>query len=417
MTCEHGKVSDPDKRQYRLINESTWNLVEELFPGAITLKPTDTCNICKTNKESKNVTKTAAQDWYDEVNKESNLKALLKADRGKAGIPVLVDFVQPTKFHLVEREGVERWRSLVSSAKEGVIDVNNPFLPQEFLRENNTRREGTRCDHNKALVPRLIRDAIEGKEVKEMFGRYGQSQDGGGVLVLKGDQCSIEDGKEILICEVISDQELKDLNKSLVNYNKAKKELMDTDKDNDCGTPNLRSLNSFTRSSPFEVKFQPDMCEECMEKICKNSLESRKNFTNKAIRVIILAANHSVPGKVEDGGSSSSEKNEDDLIEIFQEGDAVKVDSQDTKSGGLLGAVPINVSPATSSRRSSRQQSKNKAHDILVDSSDMLGKLRLKVLQICNLSPYGQHIYLKGVELPVDKNTDTIASLKVLAGR
>lgn len=154
-----------------------------------------------------------------------------------------------------------------------------------------------------------------------------------------------------------------------------------------------------------------------MEKICKNSLESRKNFTNKAIRVIILAANHSVPGKVEDGGSSSSEKNEDDLIEIFQEGDAVKVDSQDTKSGGLLGAVPINVSPATSSRRSSRQQSKNKAHDILVDSSDMLGKLRLKLLQICNLSPYGQHIYLKGVELPVDKNTDTIASLKVLAGR
>ena len=325
---------------------------------------------------------------------------------------------------MVEREGVERWRALVTQAKSGKIDLQTgddelPDILDTFRRSEEVSKEGTKCEHGKSIVPKLIMDAIEGKEVKDMFSKYGQAQDGGGAIK---DHTKLEEEKYVLISEVLTDEEFKELNGSLTSYDEARRSLMGELEDvGSAPAPSLRSLNCFSipsTTSDGGVEFTQEICHNCMETIHEKNMASRRVFSNKTIKIIELAQNHSVPGKMVGDGTAASERGGDIDLTIEDDDDETgkQAISPNPANGGLLGSVPASSPESLPTRRSSRQQSSQKGKDIMVDSTDLLGKLRLKLLQECNLSPLGQHIYMNGVEILPDKNMETLGGLNVLAG-
>lgn len=424
IMCEHGKFGNPGKKQFKLVTRKVWDSINTFFPCAVKLLPNDVCPKCQTTKESNTATKSVAHQWYEEIVRSQSLKDLAKIDRKKKGFPAPPAF-KSGKFHVVEREGVERWRGLVTQAKSGKIDLeigkgDLADILDTFRRSDEVSKEGTECKHGKSIVPKLIRDAIEGKEIKDMFSKYGQALDGGGTIK---EHAKLEEGKSVLISEVLTDEEFQELNGSLSSYDQSRKSLLGISEDAGVDAlPSLKSLNSFTISSPpsdeVRVNFALEICQECMKEIHEKNMQSRRVFSNKTIKVIELAQNHSVPGKmagVRDGTTTVGEGGIDLTVEDDDETGKQTIPPNPV-NGGLLGSVPATSPEIVPTRRSSRQQSTLKGKDIMVDSTDLLGKLRLKLLQECDLSPFGQHLYMNGVELLPEKNMETIGSLNVLAG-
>ena len=439
LRCPHDNLKGGlHKNSIRLVSTNVWLKIRKTFNKASPcIFTTEKCELCQNDKQSDKQAKNKVHEWRSRtLDGNQVLKGLVNSKRRRAGVPS--DLRSDVSYVLVDRDAVERWRDIVESSKSGFFgDGGKDCAVFERTIDDYSDVIDCDCEKKGAMVPQRVYDALKGKEVADMFDPvYGQYQDGGGNLdEVKVSRASGNDRSSsldcrVLICEVITEEELRCLNKSLAAYLKffrggftsddgSNDEDSEDEGDNDKDSDNdendddtykysIIPLNKITlRGDPpsSEPSFSQKVCHECMNELHEKKIVARASFQHEVVKVVVVPENHSVPGV-------EVTKKNDEAAE-----DPAQSQNSDETTTSTSAEVEI-LSPRSMRRRSSRQQSSQKVHSIIVDSTDTLATFRLKLVEQAQMFPLGQKIYYAGRELTAidDSDRKTLESFSVLAG-
>ncbi|GMH64760.1 hypothetical protein TL16_g04036 [Triparma laevis f. inornata] len=458
ILCGHGHfIKAHNRNKYKVLPKGVWAAVKGVFTDAIECSSSqEGCDTCVGKKNEEIDKEKRIRAWSTEAKRNRVLKDLLTEDRRKIGFKAsmvnLLDSSNPDSFeglptppprkkhkaltdeddetvqktiarvYLVDRKGMEAWRVQVNEiTKAGMIAEGAEGVLTHFQDTGNNK-----CKCGKEMIPERLNMVLFGK--KPGLGAYDPYRTGEESEESKGDF-------KMQQCELVDEEEYQHLQQSLLDHD------------------GLRGLDAASKIVVFNAAtltqngtdrqwiWDTERCEACMKDFISFMSTTRKFFENKKIRIVTLTTIATVPGLEKPAqqqalsSEDTEEGNDNDNDEFTM--DEVK-EPAPANEGGVLGGLvaakdegvegggggvekeeatkDFGSPSSTGTRRSKRQSQSGKSEEITVSSSDKLGKLRLQLWELKNISPVGQHLYFNGKELAFDDNDKTLEDLEIAVG-